>query len=89
MILISPWFVGFPSLSFFFFHFSVNDIVVLGPEQFYATRDHYFTNFFLVLLEWFMDLRWTQVLFYSPKEVKVVARGFSSANGITISLDKK
>lgn len=67
----------------------MNDIVVLGPEQFYATRDHYFTNFFLVLLELFMDLRWTQVLFYSPKEVKVVARGFSSANGITISLDKK
>ena len=78
------------SLSlFFFFHFSVNDIVVLGPEQFYDTRDQYFTNFFLVLLELFMDLRWTQVLFYSPKEVKVVARGFSSANGITISLDKK
>ncbi|XP_055445733.1 serum paraoxonase/lactonase 3 [Bubalus kerabau] len=68
---------------------SVNDIVVLGPEQFYATRDHYFTNFFLVLLELFMDLRWTQVLFYSPTEVKVVDRGFSSANGITISLDKK
>ena len=88
MILISPWFVGFLSL-FFFFHFSVNDIVVLGPEQFYATRDHYFTNFFLVLLELFMDLRWTQVLFYSPTEVKVVDRGFSSANGITISLDKK
>ncbi|XP_003982825.1 serum paraoxonase/lactonase 3 [Felis catus] len=68
---------------------SVNDIVVLGPEQFYATRDHYFTNFFLVLLEMIMDLRWTYVLFYSPKEVKVVAKGFSSANGITVSLDKK
>ncbi|XP_026927725.1 serum paraoxonase/lactonase 3 [Acinonyx jubatus] len=68
---------------------SVNDIVVLGPEQFYATRDHYFTNFFLVLLEMIMDLRWTYVLFYSPREVKVVAKGFSSANGITVSLDKK
>ncbi|XP_077621500.1 serum paraoxonase/lactonase 3 isoform X1 [Crocuta crocuta] len=67
----------------------VNDIVVLGPEQFYATRDHYFTNFFMVLLEMIMDLRWTYVLFYSPREVKVVARGFGSANGITVSLDKK
>lgn len=75
-----------PSVSLF--HFSVNDIVVLGPEQFYATRDHYFTNF-LAHLEFVMDLRWTHVLFYSPREVKVVARGFSSANGITISLDKK
>ncbi|XP_004386195.1 serum paraoxonase/lactonase 3 [Trichechus manatus latirostris] len=68
---------------------SVNDIVVLGPEQFYATRDHYFTNFFLLLLEMLLDLHWTYVLFYSPQEVKVVAQGFSSANGITISLDNK
>lgn len=77
------------SLSLSFFHFSLNDIVVLGPEQFYATRDHYFTNFFLVLLEIIMDLRWTYVVFYSPGEVKVAAKGFSSANGITVSLDKK
>ncbi|XP_005082968.1 serum paraoxonase/lactonase 3 [Mesocricetus auratus] len=68
---------------------SVNDIVVLGPEQFYATRDHYFTSYFLVLLEMIMDFHWTYVLFYSPREVKVVAQGFSSANGITISLNQK
>ncbi|XP_006178589.2 serum paraoxonase/lactonase 3 isoform X1 [Camelus ferus] len=68
---------------------SVNDIVVLGAEQFYATRDHYFTNFFLAQLEMFLDLCWTSVLFYSPREVKVVAKGFSSANGITVSPDKK
>ncbi|XP_054420162.1 serum paraoxonase/lactonase 3-like [Pteronotus mesoamericanus] len=67
---------------------SVNDIVVLGPEEFYATRDHYLTGY-LSLLELIMDLHWTYVLFYSPREVKVVARGFSSANGITISPDKK
>ncbi|OBS63963.1 hypothetical protein A6R68_07498, partial [Neotoma lepida] len=47
----------------------VNDIVVLGPEQFYATRDHYFTSYFLVLLEMIMDFHWTYVLFYSPREV--------------------
>uniref|UniRef100_A0A8I5NDS8 Paraoxonase n=1 Tax=Papio anubis TaxID=9555 RepID=A0A8I5NDS8_PAPAN len=68
---------------------SVNDIVVLGPEQFYATRDHYFTNSFLSLFEMILDLRWTYVLFYSPREVKVVAKGFCSANGITVSADQK
>ncbi|XP_016050345.2 serum paraoxonase/lactonase 3 isoform X2 [Erinaceus europaeus] len=68
---------------------SVNDIVVVGPEQFYATRDHYFSKFFLRLIEMILDFQWTYVLFYSPKEVKVVAKGFSSANGITISPDKK
>nr|XP_004656265.1 serum paraoxonase/lactonase 3 [Jaculus jaculus] len=68
---------------------SVNDIVVVGPEHFYATRDHYFTNFFLSFLEMILDLHWTYVLFYSPREVKIVAKGFSSANGITTSLDQK
>ncbi|XP_004045826.1 serum paraoxonase/lactonase 3 [Gorilla gorilla gorilla] len=68
---------------------SVNDIVVLGPEQFYATRDHYFTNSFLSFFEMILDLRWTYVLFYSPREVKVVAKGFCSANGITVSADQK
>ncbi|XP_049640786.1 serum paraoxonase/lactonase 3 [Suncus etruscus] len=67
---------------------SVNDIVVLKPEHFYATRDHYFTNF-LSTIEMILDLRWTYVLYYSPREVKVVAKGFGSANGITVSLDKK
>ncbi|XP_029414172.1 serum paraoxonase/lactonase 3 isoform X3 [Nannospalax galili] len=68
---------------------SVNDIVVLGSEKFYATRDHYFTSHFLVFLEMIWDPHWTYVLFYSPGEVKVVAKGFSSANGITVSLDQK
>ncbi|XP_004632934.2 serum paraoxonase/lactonase 3 [Octodon degus] len=67
---------------------SLNDIVVVGPEQFYATRDRYFTNYFMIL-EQFLDLHWTYVVFYSPSEVKVVAKGFSCANGITISLDRK
>lgn len=68
---------------------SLNDIVVVGPEQFYATRDHYFTSYFFMHLEMFMDLKWSHVLFYSPREVKVVAQGFSLANGITVSLDQK
>uniref|UniRef100_G1S0T5 Paraoxonase n=1 Tax=Nomascus leucogenys TaxID=61853 RepID=G1S0T5_NOMLE len=68
---------------------SVNDIVVLGPERFYATRDHYFTNSFLSFFEMILDLCWTYVLLYSPREVKVVAKGFCSANGITVSADQK
>ncbi|XP_032616901.1 serum paraoxonase/lactonase 3 [Hylobates moloch] len=68
---------------------SVNDIVVLGPEQFYATRYRYFTNSFLSFFEMILDLCWTYVLLYSPREVKVVAKGFCSANGITVSADQK
>ncbi|XP_074051454.1 serum paraoxonase/lactonase 3-like isoform X1 [Macrotis lagotis] len=68
---------------------SVNDLVVLGPEQFYATNDHYFTNDFLSQLELYLNLQWTNVIYYSPGEVKEVASGLGFANGITISPDKK
>ncbi|XP_054846986.1 serum paraoxonase/arylesterase 2-like [Eublepharis macularius] len=66
---------------------SVNDIVALSPDSFYATNDHYFTELPLMLLEMFLGLSWTNVIYYSPKEVKEVASGFYSANGINISPD--
>nr|XP_056713490.1 serum paraoxonase/arylesterase 2-like [Euleptes europaea] len=66
---------------------SVNDIVALSPDSFYATNDHYFPGLPQMLLEMFLGLTWTNVIYYSPKEVKEVASGFYSANGINISPD--
>ncbi|RLW11335.1 hypothetical protein DV515_00001534 [Chloebia gouldiae] len=68
---------------------SVNDIVAMGPDSFYATNDHYFSDFLLMFLEMFLGLTWSNVIYYSPKEVKEVASGFYSANGINISPDRK
>ncbi|XP_004470786.2 serum paraoxonase/arylesterase 2 isoform X2 [Dasypus novemcinctus] len=68
---------------------SVNDIVAVGPTHFYATNDHYFTDTFLKYLETYFNLHWTNVVYYSPNEVKIVAEGFDSANGINISPDEK
>lgn len=69
--------------------FSVNDIVAVGPESFYATNDHYFTNEILKLLEPALPLAWCDVIYYSPDTVQSVAGGFFSANGINISPDKR
>ncbi len=68
---------------------SVNDIVAVGTESFYATNDHYFTNGILKLVEQFLSLPWCDVVYYSPQTVQVVAGGFPSANGINISPDKR
>ena len=68
---------------------SVNDVVAVGPDSFYATNDHYFSDFILMFLEMYLGLTWSNVVYYSPKEVKEVAAGFYSANGINISPDKK
>ncbi|XP_037532963.1 serum paraoxonase/arylesterase 2 [Nematolebias whitei] len=68
---------------------SVNDIVALGVDSFYATNDHYFHNEILKRLELLLLLPWTNVVYYSPEEVKVVSDGYYFANGINISPDKR
>lgn len=69
---------------------SVNDIVAVGTDSFYATNDHYFTQKLLAAyVEPFLGLAWGNVVYYSPKEVKVVSEGYDFTNGINISPDKK
>ncbi|XP_070691595.1 serum paraoxonase/arylesterase 2-like [Pempheris klunzingeri] len=68
---------------------SVNDIVAVGVESFYATNDHSFPNDALNFITIILGLHWCDVVYYSPKEVRVAAGGFMSSNGINISPDKR
>ncbi|XP_070767879.1 serum paraoxonase/arylesterase 2-like [Enoplosus armatus] len=68
---------------------SVNDIVAVGVESFYATNDHSFPNDALHFMTIILGLAWCDVVYYSPKEVRVAADGFLSTNGINISPDKQ
>ncbi|XP_044063538.1 serum paraoxonase/arylesterase 2-like [Siniperca chuatsi] len=70
--------------------YSVNDIVAVGVDSFYATNDRYFTYEILkVLVEPLLAQPWTNVVYYSPGEVKIVSEGYYFANGINISPDKR
>ncbi|XP_074051451.1 serum paraoxonase/arylesterase 1-like isoform X1 [Macrotis lagotis] len=68
---------------------NVNDIVAVGREHFYATNDHYFSDLYLRSWELYLGLKWSNVVYYSPNEVREVAGGFDFANGINISPDGK
>ncbi|KAM3928179.1 serum paraoxonase/arylesterase 2-like [Leptodactylus fuscus] len=68
---------------------NVNDVVAVGPESFYATNDYYFSDFVMRHVEMFFGLQWTNVVYYSPGEVRQVASGFYSANGMAMSTDEK
>lgn len=69
---------------------SVNDIVAVGLDSFYATNDHYFTHeIFKGFVEPFLAQPWSNVVYYSAEEVKVVSEGYYMANGINISPDKR
>ncbi|KAM4601061.1 serum paraoxonase/arylesterase 2-like [Polymixia lowei] len=69
--------------------YSVNDIVAVGKESFYATNDRYFTHEYLRLVNFLLSQPWSNVVYYSPEEVKVVSEGYYFANGINISPDKR
>ncbi|XP_056237504.1 serum paraoxonase/arylesterase 2-like [Seriola aureovittata] len=70
--------------------YSVNDIVAVGVDSFYATNDHYFTHEIVKsLVEPLLAQPWTNVVYYSPKDVKIVSEGYYFANGINISPDKR
>ncbi|KAL0985272.1 hypothetical protein UPYG_G00154830 [Umbra pygmaea] len=68
---------------------SVNDIVAVGVESFYATNDHYFGGGTLNTVEAVLGQPWCNVVYYSPGQVMEVAAGFYKANGINISPDKR
>lgn len=69
--------------------FSVNDVVAVGPEHFYATNDKYFDNYFLNTLVVILNLQWSNVVYYSPEEVREAAGSILAPNGVNISPDKR
>ncbi|KAM6968240.1 serum paraoxonase/arylesterase 2-like isoform 3-T3 [Aplochiton taeniatus] len=68
---------------------SVNDVVAIGVESFYATNDRYFRNEALHTLSIILGSPWCSAVFYSPEDVRVVGDTFHSANGINMSPDKR
>ncbi|XP_074510073.1 serum paraoxonase/arylesterase 2-like isoform X2 [Sebastes fasciatus] len=69
---------------------SVNDIVAVGADSFYATNDHYFSSgFYKHMAELLLAQPWANVVYYSPEEVKVVSEGYYFPNGVNISPDKR
>ncbi|XP_051813108.1 serum paraoxonase/arylesterase 2-like [Acanthochromis polyacanthus] len=70
--------------------YSVNDIIAVGVDSFYATNDHYFEKQFLQsYVEILLFQPWGNVVYYSPTEVKEVSHGYYFANGINMSPDKR
>ncbi|CAG12039.1 unnamed protein product [Tetraodon nigroviridis] len=68
---------------------SVNDVVAVGTDSFYATNHASFPSEALHLLVSLLGLPWCDVVYYSPEEVRVAASSIMSANGINISPDRR
>ena len=66
---------------------SPNDIVAVGPRQFYVTNDHRHTEGFKRWVEEYGRQAWSNVVYYTGSEFVVAATGLGYANGINVSPD--
>ncbi len=68
---------------------SPNDIVAVGPRQFYATNDRRFDSGPLSLLESYLALPITNVVYFDGQTGRSILGGLVYANGINKSIDGK
>ena len=68
---------------------SPNDLVAVGPQQFYATNDHRHTSGFKRTVEDYGRRAWSNVVFYTGSGFVEAATGLGYANGINVSPDGK
>jgi arylesterase/paraoxonase len=68
---------------------SPNDIVAVGPDQFYVSNDHRYTTGMMQVLENYLQLKLSNVVYYDGKRFGEVAAGIGYANGINVSDDGK
>lgn len=66
---------------------SPNDLVAVGPEQFYVSNDHGFVSGILRLLEDYLMLPLSNVVFFDGEQAQEVASNISYANGINVNAD--
>jgi len=66
-----------------------NDLVGVGLRQFYVTIDHGWTSKWGKMLENYLQLPVSYVLYYDGRQFKKVAGSIGYANGIALSPDEK
>ncbi|MBI1364875.1 MAG: hypothetical protein GC153_02820 [Alphaproteobacteria bacterium] len=66
---------------------SPNDLVALGPREFYFVNDHYFKRDFLRALEDWLALPSGNVVYFDGEHARVVARGLAFPAGVNMSAD--
>ncbi len=66
---------------------SPNDIVAVGSDKFYVSNDHRYTAGLGQVLENYLKLKLSNLVYYNGSSFIVVASGIGYANGINVSAD--
>ncbi|GIV33286.1 MAG: arylesterase [Chitinophagales bacterium] len=68
---------------------SPNDITAVDEDKFYCTNDHGSAGKVSKMLEDYLQLQRSHVVYYDGKQLRVVAKGIGFSNGIQVSKDGK
>ncbi|MFO1187111.1 MAG: SMP-30/gluconolactonase/LRE family protein [Alphaproteobacteria bacterium] len=66
---------------------NLNDVLLVGPEAFYATNDHHFPAGLMQTVENYLMLDEATVVYFDGSSARVAAKGLTYANGINVSPD--
>ncbi len=66
---------------------SPNDVVGVGPRQFYATNDRGYEQGVMAILEAYMALPFSSVAYFDGENGAIATKSMAYANGINISVD--
>ena len=67
----------------------LNDVAVIGEDQFYASNFLYFENWYLSILEHNFPLALGGLIYLDAKGADEKLKGLNSPNGLAVSKDKK
>jgi len=65
-----------------------NDVVAVAPDQFYVTNDHGYKTGVMRVLEEYLQLPFSSLLYYDGAAFSTVFDGLLYANGVNVSNDK-
>jgi arylesterase / paraoxonase len=65
-----------------------NDVVAVGPREFYASNSRGYKSGFLSVLEQFFALPWATTVYFDGREGRVIKDRLVYANGINVSPDR-
>lgn len=74
------------SVSFDAMH-SPNDVLAVGPRQFYATNDRGYEKGVMAMLETYMALPFSSIVYFDGEDGRIIKKGMVYANGINQSAD--
>ena len=68
---------------------SPNDLVAVGPRQFYASNDHGYLSGIMMILEQYFALPFANAVYFDGNKGRIIKSGLVAANGINRSADGK